>query len=155
MRRRARLLQFSIGNGIWGVERRFLRFGIVWLVIVCLFGDVQHFGDVLSLTMWVVIGVQHHKLAEILLCIFNPGIPKVGASRSIAVRSMEVRICYALSLVDVLFVEKILKFNQEAIKLNLRSLCGIGLYNRWTPPGMFTASMGIAICELLITLCGT
>jgi hypothetical protein len=35
---------------------------------------------------------------------------------------------------------------QEQIKSNLRELCGIGLYNRWTPPGMFTASMGIAIC---------
>jgi hypothetical protein len=39
-----------------------------------------------------VIGVQHHKLAEILLAIFDPKIPKVGASRSIAVKSMEVSL---------------------------------------------------------------
>lgn len=72
-----------------------------------------------------VIGVQHHKLAQILLSIFDPRIPKVGGNRSIAVRAMEAEI-----------------------KPNLLELCGIGLYNRWTPPGMFTASMGIAICEL-------
>lgn len=70
-----------------------------------------------------IIGVQHHKLGEILLSIFDPKIPRVGGSRSIAVRAME-----------------------KHIKQNLRELCGIGLYNRWTPPGIFTASMGIAIC---------
>jgi hypothetical protein len=70
-----------------------------------------------------IIGVQHHKLGQILLSIFDPRIPRVGGARSVAVRSME-----------------------EQIKSNLRELCGIGLYNRWTPPGMFTASMGIAIC---------
>lgn len=70
-----------------------------------------------------IIGVQHHKLAQILLSIFDPRIPKVGGTRSIAVRSMEAEI-----------------------KPNLLELCGIGLHNRWTPPGMFTASMGIAIC---------
>jgi hypothetical protein len=42
------------------------------------------------LTLKIVIGVQHHKLAQILLSIFNPSIPKVGGSRSIAVRNMEV-----------------------------------------------------------------
>ena len=42
--------------------------------------------------MLLVIGVQHHKLAEILLSIFDPRIPKVGAGRSLAVRSMEVDI---------------------------------------------------------------
>jgi len=40
----------------------------------------------------VVIGVQHHKLAEILLAIFDPRIPKVGAGRGIAVKTMEVRV---------------------------------------------------------------
>ena len=70
-----------------------------------------------------IIGVQHHKLAQILLAIFDPRIPKVGGNRSIAIRSMEAEI-----------------------KPNLLELCGIGQYNRWTPPGMFTASMGIAIC---------
>lgn len=70
-----------------------------------------------------IIGVQHHKLAQILLCIFDPKIPRIGGSRNVAVRNMEAQI-----------------------KPTLRQLCGIGLYNRWTPPGMFTASMGIAIC---------
>jgi hypothetical protein len=37
---------------------------------------------------------------------------------------------------------------QSEVDLSLRELCGIGLCNRWTPPGIFTASMGIAICEL-------
>jgi hypothetical protein len=29
----------------------------------------------------------------------------------------------------------------------LRRLCGIGVCNQWTPPGMFTACMGIAVGE--------
>ncbi|PMD35790.1 hypothetical protein L207DRAFT_94577 [Hyaloscypha variabilis F] len=70
-----------------------------------------------------IIGVQHHKLGQILLAIFDPKIPRVGGSRSTAIKAME-----------------------EQIKADLRELCGIGLYNRWTPPGIFTASMGIAIC---------
>jgi len=39
-----------------------------------------------------VIGVQHHKLAQILLSIFDPRIPKVGGTRSVAIRAMEVRL---------------------------------------------------------------
>ncbi len=39
---------------------------------------------------FTVIGVQHHKLGEILISIFDPKIPRVGGSRSIAVRAMEV-----------------------------------------------------------------
>ena len=37
--------------------------------------------------------------------------------------------------------------SQTGIKDNLRELCGIGMYNRSTPPGMFTACMGIALCK--------
>ncbi|RDW73068.1 hypothetical protein BP6252_06975 [Coleophoma cylindrospora] len=70
-----------------------------------------------------IIGIQHHMLAQILLAIFNPKIPRLGGSRTTALRSME-----------------------DEIKDCLRDLCGIGLYNRWTPPGMFTASMGISLC---------
>lgn len=39
----------------------------------------------------LVIGVQHHKLGQILLAIFDPKIPRVGGNRNIAVKSMEVR----------------------------------------------------------------
>jgi len=103
----------------------------------------------------IVIGVQHHKLAQILLSIFDPRVPKVGGSRSVAIRSMEVCsrpnicvICHT-SLIDSKASVTNLTIKQAEIKLNLLELCGIGLYNRWTPPGMFTASMGIAICKFI------
>jgi hypothetical protein len=51
------------------------------------------------------------------------------------------------SLPDSSLFPIIAHFLQAQIKPNLRELCGIGLYNRWTPPGIFTASMGIAICK--------
>ncbi len=70
-----------------------------------------------------IIGVQHHKLAQILLSIFDPRIPKVGGAARVAIRAMEAEV-----------------------RPLLLELCGIGMFNRWTPPGMFTASMGIAIC---------
>lgn len=38
----------------------------------------------------VVIGIQHYLLAKILLAIFDPRLPRIGGSRSKAVRSMEV-----------------------------------------------------------------
>lgn len=37
---------------------------------------------------------------------------------------------------------------QSQVQCYLRDLCGIGLSNLETAPGIFTASMGIAICEL-------
>ncbi|KIN05899.1 hypothetical protein OIDMADRAFT_113285 [Oidiodendron maius Zn] len=70
-----------------------------------------------------IIGIQHHLLAQIILAIFDPKLPRVGGSRSFAVKAME-----------------------SEVMSSLRELCGIGLYNRWTPPGIFTASMGIALC---------
>jgi hypothetical protein len=66
----------------------------------------------------------------------------VGGARSVAVRSMEVRSLPRHLCIRPFDIDR----KQERIKSNLRELCGIGLYNRWTPPGMFTASMGIAIC---------
>lgn len=70
-----------------------------------------------------IIGIQHHLLAQILLAIFDPELPRIGGSRTSAARAMEAQV-----------------------ESSLRELCGIGLCNRWTPPGIFTASMGIAIC---------
>jgi hypothetical protein len=43
------------------------------------------------LTVSLVIGVQHHLLARIILAIFDPKLPRIGGSRSTAVRAMEVR----------------------------------------------------------------
>lgn len=39
---------------------------------------------------WLVIGIQHHLLAQIILAIFDPKLPRIGGSRSIAVKAMEV-----------------------------------------------------------------
>jgi len=96
----------------------------------------------------LVIGVQHHKLGHILLAIFDPKIPRVGGSRSTVIKAMEVSTLH--SALPWSCFSSLLK---EQIKSDLRELCGIGLYNRWTPPGIFTASMGIAICKFLARCC--
>jgi len=36
-----------------------------------------------------VIGIQHFKLAQMLLAIFDPTIPRLGGNRRVAVHSME------------------------------------------------------------------
>ncbi|KAF6792052.1 hypothetical protein CSOJ01_14218 [Colletotrichum sojae] len=69
-----------------------------------------------------IIAVQHHILAEMYLVLFNPSIPRVGGTRKAAEKRLTKQI-------------------QEL----LRSLCGIGMCNQWSPPAMFTACMGIAI----------
>ncbi|KAK1522496.1 uncharacterized protein CCOS01_10208 [Colletotrichum costaricense] len=70
----------------------------------------------------VVIAVQHHILAEMYLVLFNPSIPRVGGGRKAAEKRLT-----------------------QQIQDLLRSLCGIGMCNQWSPPAMFTACMGIAI----------
>lgn len=70
----------------------------------------------------LVIAVQHHILAEMYLVLFNPSIPRVGGTRKAAEKRLT-----------------------EQIQALLRSLCGIGICNQWSPPAMFTACMGIAI----------
>ncbi|KZL77787.1 ArcA-like protein [Colletotrichum tofieldiae] len=69
-----------------------------------------------------IIAVQHHILAEMYLALFNPSIPRVGGGRKAAEKRLT-----------------------EQIQELLRSLCGIGMCNQWSPPAMFTACMGIAI----------
>ncbi|KAK9786706.1 hypothetical protein SCARD494_11010 [Seiridium cardinale] len=69
-----------------------------------------------------VIGVQHHILAQLFLVQFDPSIPRVGTKRSAAVKAIANRV-------DRL----------------MRQICGIGTCNQWTPPALFTASMGIAM----------
>ncbi|WYZ44909.1 hypothetical protein EsH8_VIII_000225 [Colletotrichum jinshuiense] len=69
-----------------------------------------------------IIAVQHHILAEMYLVLFNPSIPRVGGGRKVAEKRLT-----------------------EQIQELLRSLCGIGMCNQWSPPAMFTACMGIAI----------
>jgi hypothetical protein len=72
-------------------ERRFRKFGTAWLVTV---SSLSSTGHLISNSNYLssVIGVQHHKLAEILLAIFDPRIPKVGGDRNKAIEAMEVRI---------------------------------------------------------------
>ncbi|GKT59723.1 ArcA-like protein [Colletotrichum tofieldiae] len=51
------------------------------------------------------------------LALFNPSIPRVGGGRKAAEKRLT-----------------------EQIQELLRSLCGIGMCNQWSPPAMFTAS---------------
>ncbi|PVH69507.1 hypothetical protein DL98DRAFT_171269 [Cadophora sp. DSE1049] len=83
----------------------------------------EAFPQILHIHPCHIIGIQHHKLAQILLSIYNPKRPRIGKDRQEAEQAMVI-----------------------GIKDNLRELCGIGLHNRSTPPGMFTACMGIALC---------
>ncbi|KAI0120935.1 hypothetical protein BJ170DRAFT_688356 [Xylariales sp. AK1849] len=69
-----------------------------------------------------IIGIQHHILAQLFLAQFDPTIPRVGTKRGAAVKRVTQRIEYLI-----------------------RQLCGIGACNQWTPPALFTASMGIAM----------
>ena len=66
-----------------------------------------------------IIGVQHHYLAQMLLEIFDPAIPRFGPRRKDLVHAMEFRVA-----------------------CHLKTLCGIGTYNSDTAPALFTASMG-------------
>ncbi|CZT11165.1 uncharacterized protein RCO7_09899 [Rhynchosporium graminicola] len=83
----------------------------------------EAFPEILHIHPCHIVGIQHHKLAQILLSIFSLRSPQ---SRN---NSYEA--------------ENPLLIN---IKQDLREICGIGLHNRATPPGMFTACMGIAMC---------
>lgn len=70
-----------------------------------------------------VAGVQHVELARILLCVFDPSIPKLGPGHVAALNQLS-----------------------STLKTIVRRLCGIALSNRRTPPGLITACMGIAMC---------
>lgn len=70
-----------------------------------------------------VAGVQHVELARILLCVYDPSIPKLGPGHFAALNQLS-----------------------STLKTIVIRLCGIALSNRKTPPGLITACMGIAMC---------
>jgi hypothetical protein len=70
-----------------------------------------------------VAGLQHVELARILLCVYDPSVPKLGPGHVAALNQMS-----------------------STLKTIVRRLCGIALSNRKTPPGLVTACMGIAMC---------
>lgn len=39
---------------------------------------------------------------------------------------------------------------KQRIEALMRELCGLGISNQWTPPAMFTACIGIAMCKYII-----
>ncbi|KAI3530554.1 hypothetical protein CMEL01_09854 [Colletotrichum melonis] len=84
--------------------------------------DEEAFPEVWYQKACHIIAVQHHILAEMYLVLFNPSIPRVGGGRKAAEKRLT-----------------------QQIQDLLRSLCGIGMCNQWSPPAMFTACMGIAI----------
>ncbi|KAK0609548.1 hypothetical protein B0T17DRAFT_594057 [Bombardia bombarda] len=73
-----------------------------------------------------VIGVQHHLLAKLFLVCSNPRIPDPRLPSIYGQRRASER-----DLTD-------------RVQSIVRTLCGIGLGNQWTPPGMFTACMAIS-----------
>lgn len=71
-----------------------------------------------------VTGIQHYILSMILLAVYNPRLPRLGPGQKAALLGVD-----------------------DEIKTNIRSLCGMALSNRKTPPHMITACMGISMCE--------
>lgn len=70
-----------------------------------------------------VAGVQHVELARILLCVYDPSLPKLGPGHVAALQQLS-----------------------QTLKTIVRRLCGMALSNPKTPPGLVTACMGIAMC---------
>lgn len=60
----------------------------------------------------------------ILLAVYNPRLPRLGPGHKAALLAVD-----------------------DEVKTNIRSLCGMALSNRKTPPHMITACMGISMCE--------
>lgn len=60
----------------------------------------------------------------ILLAVYNPRLPRLGPGQKAALLGVD-----------------------DEVKTNIRSLCGMALSNRKTPPHMITACMGISMCE--------
>ncbi|OAA53622.1 ARCA-like protein [Niveomyces insectorum RCEF 264] len=83
-------------------------------------GPGEAFPEIWYHSSWHVTGVQHHILAELFLVSFDPTIPRVGGQRLEAAQRVDDRI-------------------RELV----RRICGIGLCNQWTPPGLFAACMAI------------
>lgn len=74
--------------------------------------------------MGSVTGIQHYILSMILLAVYNPRLPRLGPGQKAALLGVD-----------------------DEVKTNIRSLCGMALSNRKTPPHMITACMGISMCE--------
>ncbi|KAK3947549.1 hypothetical protein QBC32DRAFT_81609 [Pseudoneurospora amorphoporcata] len=70
-----------------------------------------------------VIGVQHHLLAKAYLIRCREQFSATGTRHSTLVAKKKI---------------------EADIQRIVRALCGIGLGNQWTPPGMFTACMAIS-----------
>ena len=70
-----------------------------------------------------VAGVQHVELARILLCVYDPNIPKLGPGHVAALNQLS-----------------------STLRTIVKRLCGIALSNRKAPPALVTACMGIAMC---------
>lgn len=110
--------------------------------------DRIHWGQAEQADMglcFIVIGIQHHILAQLFLVRFDPGIPKVGTNRQTAMKTMSVSVRQGCPIPRELPLR--LTRLQQRIEELMRELCGIGSYNRWSPPAMFTACMGIAMCK--------
>ncbi|KAJ5317356.1 hypothetical protein N7508_001864 [Penicillium antarcticum] len=70
-----------------------------------------------------VAGLQHLELAQILLAVYNPRLPRLGLGQRTAMRSVD-----------------------EEIRAIVLRLCGIALSNLHSPPGLVTASVAIGMC---------
>ncbi|KAK2070406.1 hypothetical protein P8C59_004897 [Phyllachora maydis] len=79
-----------------------------------------------------VIGMQHQLLAELFLTRVDPTVETAGSQATLSEEEesrMSLRTGWHHRLRELELV---------------RRVCGIGVGNQWTPPGMFTACMAIA-----------
>ncbi|KAK5129257.1 hypothetical protein LTR08_003722 [Meristemomyces frigidus] len=70
----------------------------------------------------IVIGLGHYHLARILLASHNPGVPRLGPGRTVALRTMD-----------------------DEIREHVRALCGMCLCNASSPPNFTYASIGVTM----------
>jgi hypothetical protein len=85
--------------------------------------DEGVFGELWFLSDCHVTGVQHWNLAEILLTVYDPRIPRLGPNQKSAAHRIE-----------------------KQVMAIVKKLCGIAISNRRAPPAMITACIAIAMC---------
>jgi len=91
-----------------------------------------------------VIGVQHHLLAKLFLLDhrLRSETHLTPNERDEIKAYHDLAYCLMTQALTSRFVSM-----QKLIRNTLREVCGIGLSNQWTPPGMFTACMAIEACK--------
>jgi len=124
----------------------FRDFGTIEVAMVMRPTSVSPYGQADTLT---VIGMQHYLLAQLFLVASDPKKPRICQLQKEVERETTVSGSRSMTVEAVLGGpdDKPQSRIDQRIQELVRHICGIGLGNEWTPPGMFTACMAIAACK--------